>query len=281
MAERETSPLNHANNPHQVRVFVIGETGVGKSSLIEGFGAVNSEGKTPVVVKGGKEGTKSCEIFQTKDYAFVDTRGFGAKSAEPTFAATVLKNLLDFYLNNQDGFHVALFLVKNERYTAGSYLTFDVYRTILEGKKIPCALIVSCERHLAGQGIEAELMKEWSQEYPFVGGLYVDYDNIAKITDENVKNSAIKNVNQSNECLTNLLNEYRTKPVALYSDNSLLTDFYVLWNKICRKLGLSSFLCTKESIVKYLEMSNWSPSEARKASADFYNQLHSSIVSRK
>ena len=29
MAESETSPLNHTNNPHEVRILVTGETGVG------------------------------------------------------------------------------------------------------------------------------------------------------------------------------------------------------------------------------------------------------------
>ena len=161
------------------------------------------KGEIPNVVDGADEGSKVCEIFQTKDYVFVDTTGLGGKPAEPTSAVTVLENLLDFFLNNQDGFHVALFLVANIRYTANSMLTFDVYRTILEDKKISCVLICTHKKQR-----------------------------------------------------------------------------YVWCNKVCLKLGFSPLLCTKESIVKYLEMLKWSSSEARKTSAVFYNQLHCSNVSQ-
>ena len=56
------------------------------------------KGETPIVVDGADEGSKVCEIFQTKDYVFVDTAGLGGKPTEPTSAVTVFQNLLDFFL---------------------------------------------------------------------------------------------------------------------------------------------------------------------------------------
>lgn len=273
-ASYSDSLVNHDSNSDQIRVFVIGEIGVGKSSLIKGHGAVNNNKEKPTVGHRSESETQKCGLFETKDYIFADTPGLGEVRTGKMPTEKVLASLVEFFLINQDGFHVAMFAIENIRSKAHTTLTFDVYRTILENKKIPCILICTKAGHKAGKEIEETEVKRWSEIYPFVGGLYVDYDDVEEIEDLHDRECAVQRTKRSNAGIKKLLDRFRGKSVALYRENNFVSDFYVWWNRICLKLGLHFLACTKDSIVKICELGGYSSKEARICGADFYNNIH-------
>lgn len=271
------SVVGDGNGSEEFKILVIGEMGKGKSSMIGGVGGVDTNGNKPKIGYGSGGETKECDSFVLSNMAFTDTCGLGELCNGTVPTEKVLFQLADLYLNNKEGFHLAMYVLNDLKTTnANNVRTLEIYDILLGKKNIPFVLVCTSKPYRAGESIEENVIKEWSKIRPIVSGLYVDFADIESTNDSHDREHIKQKTAKSVEGIKGLISRHSSEPTPLYHDNDWKTPFLLKLNDICLKYGWSYFLYGNQSIIKMLVMCDDKHNRARAkvAAAKIYNQLH-------
>jgi len=156
----ETSrPVTSANILAK-KILIIGEAGVGKSSMINVL--VDKDVATV------SDGAKGCTFqFKTHSYNgndvaqeswnFIDTVGLNEAPGGTIDNKTAAKLLIDFMKRNRQGFHGVIMVMKKGRISESFERNHNLFVRTMLNRQVPCILMIShCE--------EDEPMDNWKYE---------------------------------------------------------------------------------------------------------------------
>ena len=215
-----------SNIKQKKRILVIGNTGVGKSSIIRYMNAYDKNDKLPLV-KGGQRGvTFETTLYHNDEFIFADTAGFGETAEGTVPTEEVLENLVDFLAENIDGFNIILFVTNNDRIDENVVKTYRIIDPIIPSE-IPKILVRTQDQAGAGNIIPDEELVHWKLDYCFFcTGCRVSYPDMEELKAKNARESKIRecyqDIDLSNLIITNLINEHALRDLLpLYERGNL------------------------------------------------------------
>jgi len=156
----ETSRPSNPANILSKKILIIGEAGVGKSSMINVL--VDKDVATV------SDGAKGCTFqFKTHSYNeaavaqeswnFIDTVGLNEAPGGTIDNKTAAKLLIDFMKRNRQGFHGIIMVMKKGRISENFERNHNLFVRTMLNRQVPCILMIShCE--------EDEPMDNWKYE---------------------------------------------------------------------------------------------------------------------
>ncbi|CAF3353076.1 unnamed protein product, partial [Rotaria socialis] len=191
------------------RILIIGKTGVGKSSIIRYMGGVDNNEKKPTISNKQRGETFENTLYKNEEFIFADTIGFGETNLGGRPSNIMIKNLIVFLVNNNEGFNLVIYVIDNDRIDTYVKNTYQVIDSIL-GPNIPKILVRTGDTAAVGELIPQDGLDEWKRENcTFMNGCRVSYANIDQMIQENKPEIHIKvaqeNIEESNRKLQELI----------------------------------------------------------------------------
>ena len=226
-----------SNIKQKKRILVIGNTGVGKSSIIRYMNAYDKNDKLPLV-KGGQRGvTFETTLYHNDEFIFADTAGFGETAEGTVPTEEVLENLVDFLAENIDGFNIILFVTNNDRIDENVVKTYRIIDPIIPSE-IPKILVRTQDQAGAGNIIPDEELVHWKLDYCFFcAGCRVSYPDMEELKAKNARETKIRecyqDIDLSNLIITKLINEHSlAQSMILCPREALFTKLQLIINVI-------------------------------------------------
>ena len=228
-----------SNTKQKKRILVIGNTGVGKSSIIRYMNAYDKNDKLHIVKRGQRGVTFETTLYHNDEFIFADTTGFGETAEGTVPPEVVLENLVDFLAENIDGFNVILFVTNNDRIEDHVVKTYRIIDPIIPSE-IPKILVRTQDQAGAGNIIQEEELERWQLDYCFFcTGCRVSYPDMEELKAKNAKETKIQDCYQdidlSNAIITKLINEHSLPESMILC---LREEFLTILERIMNKIGV-------------------------------------------
>lgn len=260
------------------RILVIGNTGVGKSSIIRYMNATDKDNKPPLVKRGQRGGTFHTEFYENDKFIFSDTIGFGETQQGTVPSEQVLDNLVDFLVGNMDGFNLILFVTNNDRIEKSVVKTYQIIDTIIT-KEIPKILVKTHDTAEVGNLIPEEDLEHWKLDYCFFcNGCRVSYPDIEELKTKQARETKIReceyDINSSNSIITKLIDDHAlTQDVRLYEPHHALSKFRHLVNAVAIHFKWPSIINALANLIDVYKIFGYDEATAKLKAACLQRKL--------
>lgn len=143
------------------RVLVIGSSGSGKSTLINALIGYDKM-KTSSDATGCTGSYSSVTTSHKKiEYQLIDTVGFNEPDGGTVDKSTALAMLFKFLQDNQKGFHLVIFCIREERITVQSKATYELMvKRLFTNTEEPPPVIIA----VGGMFLDYEKPQDWCEK---------------------------------------------------------------------------------------------------------------------
>ncbi|CAF3779111.1 unnamed protein product [Rotaria socialis] len=193
--------------------------------------------------------------------------GFGETHLGTVPSSEMVDGLIDFLLDNGEGFNLVLFLHDNDRIDAAVVNTYHVLATIIKSQ-VPQVFIITKDTAQAGTPIPKETLAIWGEEKCcFCDGGRVSYPNIDLMDEQKISGKRLgrlkDDINESNELVKGLIVKHALKQaIPICNKGDLLQVLRVVWNAMATIFKWPSLISTSKSLIQFFVGFGLTPEQA-------------------